>query len=82
MSSDPVFDAAGAAKWLRDNFGTRTSVGSLAKARHYGQGPEYFRFGPRGVRYRESDLRAWAEARLSDRSYSHTAEYVPQDRAA
>jgi hypothetical protein len=80
MSDNNLLDTAGAASWLQQHYHFG-SVSTLTKQRHYGTGPSFLLFGKR-PRYRVSDLKTWAEARLSDRSYSHTAEYVPQDRAA
>ncbi len=43
----------------------RTSPGTVRYWRHVGKGPKSFRAGRR-VLYRESDVRAWAEALHAD----------------
>jgi predicted DNA-binding transcriptional regulator AlpA len=41
------------------------------RARHYGFGPKFTKLGPRFVRYRTGDVRAW----LEQRAHASTSEY-------
>jgi hypothetical protein len=77
---DTLYDTEGAARFLQDNYKTGTRA-SLSKARHFGNGPRFYLLG-RSPRYRESDLRAWAEGRMSARAYNKTREYISADEAA
>jgi predicted DNA-binding transcriptional regulator AlpA len=40
--------------------------------RHRGYGPRFVQLGPRCIRYRRADVRAW----LSERSHASTSEYA------
>jgi hypothetical protein len=47
------------------------SIQWLEIGRHKGYGPPYIRLGPRDIRYRRGDARAWLAARV----HASTAEY-------
>ncbi len=53
-----LIDEAGAAQFLK------FSIRSMQGMRYRGGGPRYIRMSSRCIRYRRSDLRAWAEQRL------------------
>lgn len=43
-------------------------VQQLAQMRYLGTGPQFVKLNGRAVRYRQSDLDAWIETRLRDRT--------------
>lgn len=65
----------------------RVTEGYLAKMRVSGDGPVYVRVGPRLIRYRASDLRAYVEARRerstseAHRTQPTTTPHRPSTRA-
>jgi predicted DNA-binding transcriptional regulator AlpA len=50
----------------------------LEGARHRGNGPRFVVLGPRYVRYRRGDIRAWLDARV----HAHTREYTGAEERA
>lgn len=47
---------------------------TMQKMRHVGGGPKFIRISARCIRYRRSDLREWAEARLRKSTSDHGQE--------
>lgn len=39
-------------------------LSNMANNNNAGNGPPYFRFGPKTIRYREDEVRAWLEKRM------------------
>ena len=64
-SDDDLMDPAETADDLN------CSKSYLDKLRVYGGGPPFIRLGPRMIRYRRGDARAWARARR----FNSTSEY-------
>lgn len=60
-----------AAQYLTENRGLPVAKGTLQKWATTGGGPVYRRFGKRAV-YRQEDLDAWAEEKLSAPRHSTT----------
>lgn len=65
QTDDPFVDEKAAAKILG------LSPRTLQKFRVVGGGPRYSKLGPKSVRYRVSEVNAWADAREK----SSTSEY-------
>lgn len=58
MEREPYISTKDAASYLG------LAKTTLDKCRHFGGGPKYYRFGG-AIRYRLSDLDAWAESRTA-----------------
>ncbi len=59
-----AFDRRGAAKYLREVWGLRVSVSTLAKQAVFGTGPRFFNPSASTVIYLRDDLDDWARERL------------------
>lgn len=41
---------------------TGLTIGALAQLRYIGRGPDFYRLGPRTIRYGRSTVQAWVES--------------------
>ena len=69
LDPDTLICTAGVAKLI--GYSTQW----LEIGRHRGYGPAFIRLGPRRIRYRVADIRAW----LDERKFRSTAEYPCKD---